>query len=372
MSTLTAPGMRYSQELLEDETNIRLLRSLVSGECVSVNINALSRSLHRHRNTVRKDVLWLLENKVVTRPICPFMGLYREYPLLVIVRADIPDEKPIQDWIIEDPHIFAAYWQRYAEYNTLLFVYHRDVLGYQLWRESLVEENKLASRGSRIPSDSMYVSNQLIVKYSPSAAIGLMEAELSETGKIDINGVEVDKDQFGILKQMTSSRVFKINENFLSEKIGIHRKTVTRRVAQLIKEQWILEPTCRFPDLLCPPNYVLVYARADIIKAQDRIRQALQADPHVSIALRVSVGGYNAIIFSAHPDISEHMNWEKELSKRFPGCVGRMDVSYLSPRNKITIDQQYVSLCILDSKLARLRGRKFREIGKASALARQA
>ena len=366
VSILSAFGRPYSSELLEDETNLRLLRMLVSGECVSVNINALSKLVRRHRNTVRNDVVRLLENHVVNPPVCPFMGLYREYPLLVIVRADLPDEKPVRDWIVEDPYIFAAYRSRYAEYNMLLLVYHKDVLGYQLWRESLIEERKIPPREIRIPSSSIYVSNQLMMKYDPSAAIGLIEAEVNQKGKIEINGIELDKDQFNVLKHLVSSRVFKINENLLSRQLRIHRKTVMRRVEQLIKEKWILDPTCRFPDLLCPPNYVLAYALVDILKARDRIRQALLNDPHVSIALKVSIGGYNALLFTAHPDISEHMEWEQTFSKRFPGCIGRVDVSYLSPRNKITIDQQYVSLCIIDSRLARLRGRKFREATRVS------
>ncbi len=360
MSILSVFGRPHSTELLDDEINLRLLKSIVSGESVSVNIHSLSKLLRRHRNTVRKDVSWLFENHVVNPPICPFIGLYREYPLLVIVRADLPDEKPIRDWVIEDPNIFAAYWSRHAEYNMLLFIYHRDVLAYQLWRESLVEERKVPAREVRIPSSSVYVSNQLMTKYDPSAPIGLIEAEINRTGKIEINGLKLDKDQFSVLKHLVSSRVFKINENLLSKKLGIHRKTVTKRIELLMTDQLILEPTCRFPDLLCPPNFVLTYALVDIIKGHDRIRDALQSDPHVSMALRISIGGYNAIIFSAHPDISEHMEWEQRLSKRFPGCIGRVDVSYLSPRNKITIDQQYVSLCIIEDRLARLRGRKFR------------
>jgi len=359
-------GRRYSPELLEDEMNLRLLKMLVSGECVSVNIAALSRSLRKHRNTVRREVLWLLENRVVNRPVCPFMGLYREYPLLVVIRADLPDEKPIRDWIVEDPHIFAAYWSRYAEYNMLLFVYHKDVLGYQLWRESLIEERKIPSRGTRIPSSSMYVSNQLMMKYDPSAAIGLMATEVNQKGRIEINGLELSKDQLSIFKHLVSGGVFKINENLLSREIGIHRKTVMRRVDQLIKERWILGPVCRFPDLLCPPNYVLAYALVDIVKARDRIHHAFQKDPHVSMALRISIGGYTDLVFSAHPDISEHMDWEKELSRRFPGCIGRVDATYLSPKNKITIDQQYVSLCIIDGRLARMRGRKFQEATRVS------
>jgi len=351
----------YSPKLLEDEINLRLLRRVVSGECVSVNINALSRILRRHRTTVRKELLSLLQSRVIDRPICPFLGLYREYPLLVIVRADLPDEKPVRDWIVEDPHIFAAYWSRHGEYNMLLFIYHRDVLGYQLWREALVEERRIPPRETRTPSNSIYVSNQLMIKYDPSATISLMDAEVKKKGKIEINELKLEAEQFNILKHLVSSRVFKINENLLSRQLGIHRKTVLSRFDRLLKEGWISEPTCRFPDFLCPPSYVLAYAMFDIVKGRDRIHRALQSDPHVSMALRVSIGGYNAIVFSAHPDISEHMDWEHELSRRFPGCIGRVDATYLSPRNKITIDQQYVSLCAIDNRLARMGARKFRE-----------
>jgi len=183
------------------------------------------------------------------------MGLYREYPLLVIVRADLRDEKSVRDWIVEDPHIFAAYWSRHAEYNMLLFVYHKDVLGYQLWRESLIEERKIPSREMRIPSSATYFSNQLMAKYDPGAAIGLMENEENRKGRIEINGMELNKDHLNILKHLVSGGAFKINENLVSRELGIHRKTVMRRVDQLIKERWILNSVCRFPDLLCPPNY---------------------------------------------------------------------------------------------------------------------
>jgi hypothetical protein len=366
MSIPSTFAAAFSPTLLEDETTLRLLTMLVSGECVSVNVNALSKILRRHRTTVRKQVLSLLQNRVVDRPVCPFLGLYREYPLLVIVRADLPDEKPVRDWIVEDPHIFAAYWSRHSEYNMLLFVYHRDVLGYQLWREALAEERRIPPRETRMPSSSIYVSNQLMIKYDPTAAIRLMEDELNEKGRIEINNLKLETEQFNILKHLVSSRVFKINENLLSRQLRIHRKTVMRRIDQLLKERWISEPTCRFPDHLCPPNYVLAYAMLDIVKARDRIHHALRDDPHVSMALRVSIGGYNAIVFSAHPDISAHMDWEQEFGRRFPGCIGRADVSYLSPRNKITIDQQYVSLCAIGDRLARIRGRKFREYARVT------
>jgi biotin operon repressor len=349
-----------SSDMLEDETNLLLLRSLVSGQCVSVNLSALSSAVRKHRNTIRDDVHELLQQKVINPPVCPFMGLYREYPLLVIVRADLPDERRVREWVAQDKQIFAAYWSRREEYNMLLFLYHKDVLGYQLWRESLTEEHKIPPRETRLPSHSMYVSNQLMLKYDPSAAISLMGAEVDRNGKLEINGVMIRELQFSILKHLISGDVFKLNENLLSRQLGIHRRTVMKRVDQLLSNGWILQPVCRFPDLLCPPNYVLAYSMVEIRKARERVTHAFQNDPHVSMALRISVGGHNVLLFSAHPEVSEHMEWEQTLSKRFPGCIGHVDVTYLSPRTKILIDQQKVSLGIIEERLARARGKKLR------------
>jgi hypothetical protein len=360
MPTLSRFLARSLPEVLEDETNLLLLRNLVSGRCVSANLSALSKATGRHRNTVRSQVAELLKQKVVNPPVCPFMGLYREYPLLVVVRADLPDEKRVNDWVAHDKHIFAAYWSRHAEYNMILFIYQKDVLAYQLWRESLTEEHKIPPRETRLPSYSLYVSNQLMIKYEPNAAIGLMEAELNRVGKLEINGVTLDRPHFQILKLLLTGDVFKLNENFLSRELHIHRKTVMKRVDQLLGEGWILRPVCRFPDLLCPPNYILAYSMAEIRKARERVTLALQNDPHVSMALRISIGGNNLLLISAHPDVSEHMEWERSLSKRFPSCIGHVDVTYLSPRAKILIDQQKVSLGRIEERLAQARGRKMR------------
>jgi hypothetical protein len=160
---------------------------------------------------------------------------------------------------------------------------------------------------------------------------------------------------------LVSGGVFKLNENYLSRELRIHRKTIMKRIDRLLQEGWILKPVCRFPDLLCPPNYVLVYSMMAVHKAKERVTLALQNDPHVAMALRISIGGYNLLLISAHPDVSEHMEWEQSLSKRFPSSIGRVDVTYLSPRTKILIDQQKVSLGIIEERLARVRGRRLRK-----------
>jgi len=64
-----------SSHLLEDEMRVLLLRSLVSGEPVGANINALARKQGKHQNTIRKEVLQLLGHGVVNPAVSPFMGL---------------------------------------------------------------------------------------------------------------------------------------------------------------------------------------------------------------------------------------------------------------------------------------------------------
>ncbi len=361
MSILPTINEISSSNLLNDEINLLLLESLVSGKLVSINISTLSKVLGRHRNTIRNEVLELLQHKIVNPPICPFMmGLFREYPLLVIVRADLPDEKPFRDWVTQDQHIFAVYHSRQGQYNTIMFLYHKDVLSYQLWRESLTEEGKIPPRERRFPSSSMYVSNQLLLKYDPSSAIDLIETELNRHKKVEINDLELNDLQFTILRRLISGGVFKLNENLLSRELGIHRKTVAKRYNQLLKGGWILEPVCRFPDLLFPPNYLLAFSLVEILSSREKITLAFQNDPHVSMALRVSIGGFNVLLFSAHPDISEHMEWEQSLSKRFPGFIGHVDTTYLSPKTKILIDQQKVSLSIIEKRLEQIRSKRAR------------
>jgi len=78
--------------LLEDDTDFLLLGSMASGESISVDINALAMKVGKHRNTIRREVLQLLERRVVNPAVCPFMGLYREYPLrLTMPRRRLQD-----------------------------------------------------------------------------------------------------------------------------------------------------------------------------------------------------------------------------------------------------------------------------------------
>ena len=105
---------------LDDTKDLRLLRYLVSGEGVSVKINAIAKELKIHRATAKKKVNFLFESNLLTKPFYPFSYLYSAYPLLVLVKADMPRSKEIIDFLKDDSHIFAAFSCMEGPYNTYL------------------------------------------------------------------------------------------------------------------------------------------------------------------------------------------------------------------------------------------------------------
>ncbi|MFX1486352.1 MAG: hypothetical protein ACFFBS_04570 [Promethearchaeota archaeon] len=341
------------KELLRNKLNLLLLKELCSGRGVNVNLSYLSKKLGRHRNTIRNRVEALFSQRILDRPICPFMGLYEVYPLLVVVRADLPNEKKIHDWIVNDKHIFAAFKFKSEEHNTILFQFHKDIHQYMVWRESLVEENKIPSRATRKPSFPSFFTTKRMMKYSPNAAIKLIEERFSEKGELEINGFRFDETSIQVLGTLIRGEGIGVNESYLSKTLGIHRKTVFRRISHLTNEGVILPPICRFPNFFVPPNYLLVYVLA-AIRENKKALEELKADPHIPIALRISLGRYNTLLFENHLTVEDHIRWEEDYDKRFPNIFELAKIAYLSPKMAITIDQQKVSLGIIEDSMNRL------------------
>ncbi len=139
---------------LKDELNLRLLRYLVSGEGVKVNISAVARRLDVHRATAKKKLEYLYDNGIVNPPLYPFDALFEEYPLLVIVEADMPRDPDITAFYREDSHIFAAFSCMEGPYNTLLIEFFRDLESYHSWREKIVQERRIPAREWRAPANA--------------------------------------------------------------------------------------------------------------------------------------------------------------------------------------------------------------------------
>jgi predicted transcriptional regulator len=342
------------EDLLRDRINLLLLQNLCSGEGLDVNLTYLSRRLKRHRNTVRKRIKNLLSHKIIDRPVMPFLGLFKGCPLLVVAYADLPQDKTTVNWIKEDPHIFGAFRVREGAYNMMLFEFHRDVGSYHVWREPLVRKGKIPARRERTPSEPLYFSNRLIVKYEPNAGIDLIEEKFRREGEIELNGYLLDDLAVKVLKHLVNGEGIKVNENFLSKRVGIHRATVRKRNLRMQREELVLRPLCRFPLFFVPPGLLLVFSMLEVKKLQGKLMQDLMKDPHVSLMYRVSAGKYNVSLFNCHWSIEDYLEWESKYEDKYPGCFGSIKNNYLSPQMTISIDQQKASMRIIQKKLRQL------------------
>jgi hypothetical protein len=351
--------------LLDDEENLILLENLVSGKAVSVNYSALSRVLGKHRNTIKNKVENIFLNKIVDRPIFPFLGLYKIYPLLVAVQIDLPEKEGFVRWVKEDPYIFAAFRSRQGDYDTLLFVYHENITKYQLWMDSLPSILKLnygiSERDAYFVSNTTYFSNQLMIKYQPSSGINLMERNFQEKRELTINGYTFDKLDIKIVKSLVSGKGMKVNNKLLCNESGLHRKTVEKRINALLRAELLSSPVCRFPNFFVPPRYVLTYSLFEIKKSKGKVIREIRKDPHVPIAFKTIHGKYNILLFGNHQSISDHLRWEESYRRRFPGSFGSANITYLSPEMTISFDQKIVSLSLLRNRLDGFRGKNLRK-----------
>jgi len=352
-------------DLLNDKETLILLENLVSGKAVSVNLSALSRIFDKHRNTIKKKVENIFDYKIVDRPIFPFHGLYNIYPLLVVIHIDLPENEDFIKWVKEDPYIFAAFRSRQGEYDTLLFVYHKNITSYQLWVDSLPSilkaEYGISERDATFVSDTSYFSNQLMIKYSPSSGVHLMERDFLEKGGLTINGYSLDDLDLKIVKSLVSGLGIKVNNTLLCNESGLHRKTVEKRIDALLREGLISNPVCRFPNFFVPPNYVLTYSLFEIKKSKEKVMSEIRKDPHIPIALKIIYGKYNILLFGNHNSIGDHLRWEEGYRLRFPNSFGSAQITYLSPEMTISFDQQIVSLSIIRDRLEICKGKNLRK-----------
>ena len=339
-----------------DATDLMILRRVCSGYGVEINVTALSKKLGRHKRTIKDRVSSLLKYGVVDRPVFPFKALFQEYPLLVISYADLPyDEKTIE-WLKNDKNVFAAYRVREGESNMVIFEFHKDVWDYHLWREKIVAEGKIPERSKRAPSHNYYFSNKAIFKYEPSTPIELIEKEFKEQGCTEVNGYELDEVAIEVLKHLLRGEGVRVNETLLAKELGLSRKAIINRLIRLQNNGIILNPLCRFPHFFVPPNYLLVLALVEVRRSLEDVTQQIKYDPHITLAYRISEGRYNLLLFGCYKTIEDYLRWEDLYNERNPGCFGSIKISILSPKMTIHIDQQKVSLGIIEEKLKEVGG----------------
>ena len=219
-------------DLLNDRLNLEILKKICQGEGITFNISQLSDRLSRHRSTIKKRIQHLRDHNIINKPTCPFLYLYTEYPLFLVVYADFPNYKDIVEWINTDEHIFAAYSIREEEYNIMLIEFHKSLTDYTRWREELITKGKIPPRENRRASTSLFFSNDLQIKYAPETTINVLENYFKKTKKLEINGYKMDHLDLEILRCLLVGDGIKINENHLSKKLNSHRKTIENRITK--------------------------------------------------------------------------------------------------------------------------------------------
>ena len=345
-------------ELLEDPVNLKLLEFLCSGKGITININELSKNLGKHRNTIKTKLKGIFDYKILDPPHYPFYWFFTEYPLLVIEKNDFPRDSKTNDWIEKDPYIWAAFFIKEEEYNTLMIEFHKSLHTYQNWRENIIKEEKVTfTDKTPYPSDPIFLSSQNIIKYDPSTPIHIIEDNFRKNPKIQINEFNLDELSLNIMKQLLFGKGIKTNESMLAKELNIHRRTVQRRIEQFLENKIISQAMCRFPRIWVPPEYFLVITLLEIQKNKESIIRTLRRDPRVTFIIKTFTGRYNLLLFSISYRMEDHLKWQEEYDQRFVDSIGAIKNTYLSPAMTFSIAQEYISLVFLQEKQKRLRAK---------------
>jgi hypothetical protein len=281
--------------------------------------------------------------------------------MLLVVRADLPRTEQVDRFLKEDEHIFGAFYVRDEEYNTLLIEFFKDLHSYVEWRKNIVIRNRIPPRENRFPSQSLFFSTQNIVKYQPQSPIAGMEERIRRGERFELNGYRLNSLGFQIMKKLVLGEGIRTNENLLAQKLKVHRKTIERRIADLVRSGVVSHPACRFPKFFVPPDHILVYYLVEVKRNIDRIITAVKSDPSIPLALETNIGRYNLLLFGAFITVEDSFRWEEQYEKRFPECIGAMKKIYLSPQMTASIDQQKVSLNIIRQRKEALAGPGLRD-----------
>jgi DNA-binding Lrp family transcriptional regulator len=257
----------------------------------------------------------------------------------------------VEKWFEEDPHIFAAFRSRYAEYNTLLIQFHKDIKNYELWREKLTVSEPLSLNNGYLKQTSTSIFlNDFMIKFNPNDPVYLLEEDLKINKKITINGYDLGNLDFKIIKLLLGGSCIKINESQISSELGIHRSTILRRIQSLMDEKLISSPVCRFPNFFTPPGYVLAVCRLDIKSNKEEFIKNIRNDPHVTLVYNTHSGGFNLLLFAAFKNLDEELKWELRYSTILPESLDKIDVRFYSLAGAIEMGHSNVSLSIRDQK----------------------
>ena len=252
--------------------------------------------------------------------------------------------------------IFAAFFFKEEEYNTLMISFHKNVCVHQQWNEEIIKRGMIPYREEGYHSQVLHLGTGCFEKYSPSCPIKLVEQNIKDGRQKSILGYKLDHLSLEILKKLLLGIGIRTNENFLSKELNIHRKTIERRLKILIKNGIIEKPVCRFPGLIVPPDFILVKSLIQVKKDLEKILKKFKSDSGITWIIKAVTGrgGYNLVVFSAFFKIEDHLEWQEKIDQEFPNCIGAIKNTYLSPSMTFSISPEYVSIRIIKNRLKQL------------------
>ncbi|MCW4011689.1 MAG: hypothetical protein NWF07_01720 [Candidatus Bathyarchaeota archaeon] len=351
-------------EILENDDNLRIMESLVSGESVVINYSELGRKLSKNRGTIQERVERLIKNNIITPPSFPFYHLFTAYPLLLLTNMDIPDcvecQPRIKRWIQDDPKIIAAYKFRQGEYGTLIFTLHKDLKEAHEWLSVLPHMLEtvygVEKEHATFNSNTIYISNELLLKYDPSTSINILERD-SQKGEVCLNGHCIDQLDVSILRYLLTGKGIKYNRNRITQTTGLHSRTVEKRVDQMLKEKVLLEPVCRFPELFMPPGYLLSYMLVHLEHPMNAGLNSLLINENIPIIWKTIHSKYNLLMFHIHTDLHD-LYGDIDVNRESYKILEKAQARYLAYNSLKGFSPKKLSLQHIESKIKETKDQK--------------
>ncbi len=120
-----------------DELDLKIMRCLVSGKGVKINMASLCKKTKLHRKTVDKRISMFRNEGLISEPLCRFPNFFvpPNYLLtLSLIELQGTKEKVIKEMIM-DPSIPIALQTIHGKYNLLVFGNHRNIGDHLRWEE---------------------------------------------------------------------------------------------------------------------------------------------------------------------------------------------------------------------------------------------
>ncbi len=177
-----------------DELSIKLLNALLMGQGIRINENFLARELNVNRRTVQRRIDSLIENNVISRPVCRFPNLWAPpgyFQVLSLVEIK-KNKNQILNSLKKDPHIPFLINANYRRYNLVMFSVFKQMDEHLIWQENYDQrfpksfgaiKNTYLSPAMTFPIDQEYISMcyiQELISQIQGKAYANLYSEVSE------------------------------------------------------------------------------------------------------------------------------------------------------------------------------------------------